>query len=153
MLGWVCTILPSRFQSKFEKKKPNWGPRNLQKECAHPNGWRDKHTHTTTMRSYKIPPSCIMHTHTQSSWKFVCFLYPVNDLSSPLIIWLLIKSVIYNNFSWNFPLNQSCGLRLKMTVRIWYSYTNIDNIINIICCKYKIIWYIIKLLFHLKIGA
>ena len=46
MLGWVRTILPSRFHFKFEKRSPNWGPRNLHKECAHPNGWRDKHTHT-----------------------------------------------------------------------------------------------------------
>ena len=35
MLGWVRTILSSRFQFKFEKRSPNWGPRNLDKECAH----------------------------------------------------------------------------------------------------------------------
>ena len=49
MLGWVRTILPSRFQFKFEKRSPNWGPRNLHKECAHPSGWRDKHTHTVNV--------------------------------------------------------------------------------------------------------
>ena len=38
ILGWVRTILPSRFQFKFEKRSPNWGPRNLHKECAHPSG-------------------------------------------------------------------------------------------------------------------
>ena len=32
MLGWVRTILPSRFQFKFEKRSPNWGPRNLHKD-------------------------------------------------------------------------------------------------------------------------
>ena len=32
MLGWVRNIL------EFEKRIPNWGePRNLDKECAHPN--------------------------------------------------------------------------------------------------------------------
>ena len=29
--------LPSRFQFKFEERSPKWGPRNLRKECAHPN--------------------------------------------------------------------------------------------------------------------
>ena len=62
MLGWVRTVLPSRFQFKFEKRSPNWGPRNLHKECAHPNGWRDKHTHTQTLfdhvlRSQSLPDS------------------------------------------------------------------------------------------------
>ena len=36
MLGWVRTILPSRFQFKFEKRSPNWGPRNLHKERSVP---------------------------------------------------------------------------------------------------------------------
>ena len=45
MLGWVRTILPSRFQYKSEKRSPNWGPKNLHKECVHPNRWGDKHTH------------------------------------------------------------------------------------------------------------
>ena len=45
---WVGSALsfPVGFSSNSKKWSPNWGPRNLQKECAHPNGWRDKHTHT-----------------------------------------------------------------------------------------------------------
>ena len=46
-LGWVHTILPSKFQLKLEKRSHNWGPRNLHKECALPNRWRDKHTLAT----------------------------------------------------------------------------------------------------------
>ena len=44
---WVGSALSSKFEFKFEKRNLNWGPRNLYKECAHPNKWRDKHTHTT----------------------------------------------------------------------------------------------------------
>ena len=62
MLGWVRTILPSRFQFKFEKRSPNWGPRNLHKECAHPNGWRDKHTHTH------------IHIHTHTAITIILFV-------------------------------------------------------------------------------
>ena len=44
---WVGSALsfPVGFSSNSKKWSPIWGPRNLQKECAHPNGWRDKHTH------------------------------------------------------------------------------------------------------------
>ena len=45
--NWLVPLLvPGRFQFKFEKRSPNRGPRNLHKECAPPNGWRDKQTHT-----------------------------------------------------------------------------------------------------------
>ena len=34
ILGWVCTILPSRFQFKFEKKKPQLGSREHAKKWS-----------------------------------------------------------------------------------------------------------------------
>ena len=47
---WVGSALsfPVDFSSNSKKRSPNWSPRNLHKECAHPNGWRDKHTRTFT---------------------------------------------------------------------------------------------------------
>ena len=44
---WSALSFPVGFSSNFEKRSPSWGPRNLHKECAHSNGWSDKHAHTT----------------------------------------------------------------------------------------------------------
>ena len=43
-LGW-----PKGGGAKVPGLNSTQGPRNLHKECAHPNGWRDKRTHTHTI--------------------------------------------------------------------------------------------------------
>ena len=87
MLGWVRTILPSRFQFKFEKRSPDWGPRNLHKECAHPSGWRDKHTHEYVAE----PPTQVRH-HASSKLTY----FPLHSLARGrgaliVLMWLVIS--------------------------------------------------------------
>ena len=38
---WKIQAIPPQVKVSLHLKL---GPRNLHKECAHPNGWRDKHT-------------------------------------------------------------------------------------------------------------
>ena len=68
MLVWGCTILPSRLQFKFKKRSPNWGPRNLQKECAHPNG-----INTYTLEREKYSLSHWLDTEVISNWGYFWF--------------------------------------------------------------------------------
>ena len=44
-------------------RSPIWGPRHLQKECAHPHGWRDKNKQTSTSGCLHFTDFCIYIMH------------------------------------------------------------------------------------------
>ena len=87
LVGVFLELLISRFQFKFKKRSPNWGTRNLHKECAHPNGWRDKHTHEYVAE----PPTQVTH-HASSKHTY----FPLHSLAQGrealiVLMWLVIS--------------------------------------------------------------
>ena len=51
---YPCQLVSVQIRKNHIKnmnRSPIWGPRHLQKECAHPHGWRDKNKQTIRINS------------------------------------------------------------------------------------------------------
>ena len=154
MLVWVRTIPPGRFQLK-EKRSRNWGPRNLHKECAHPNRWRDKHTHTHTP-IYKKKHTLSYHCHSDFFVIPTNFQRPENVLSSKFSSMVVLEPVFWivqNQITSPTSPNQSthfCLLQLGFLMRqpnyVGFSKTGSDTTIEPNFDEKDSLW-------HLKVGG
>ena len=90
---WFGSALSFPVSFSSENRNLNWGPRNLHKECAHPNRWGDKHTHT---HSHFIPSKkdfWYIKVHRYNIFNFILFnfvIYFVNKYMFQNFVYIVL---------------------------------------------------------------
>ena len=127
---WVGSALSYPSQKvpvQIRKRSLNWGPRSLQKECAHHNGCRDKHT--------QLSPS--LHFLTLYARSYVSrakaritliwnFFNPNTSFSDPLGMMMVAKVSI--TLLWNF----SARIQIPTHFKYFFNHLQCKSILLII---------------------